>query len=145
MKAINKVVVGIHGDPLHRGHIEHIRKASELGEVIVIMGSDEQIKRKYGYVLQPLYKRFERLMRKTPFVRGVIVSIDRDGTQVETLRMLEPMVFAKGGDRTPDNMPQAEIDVCKEIGCQIVYGVGKKVNSSTAIRHRIEKFRNNEK
>jgi len=119
-----------------------MRKAAELGDcLIVVVGSDEQIMRKYGYVLQPLHKRIERIVRKVPFVQGVIVSIDRDSTQTETLRWIKPEIFAKGGDRTPDHMPQSEIDVCDEIGCRVVYGVGDKLNSSTAIRCRIEKFR----
>ena len=141
-----KVVVSGHFDPLHRGHVEHMRKAAKLGDsLIVIIGSDEQIKRKYGYVLQPLCKRIERLIKKAPFIEGVVVSVDKDGTQVEMLRMLKPSVFAKGGDRIPSNMPQSEIDVCKEIGCKIVYGVGEKLNSSTAIRQRIGRFRNSAK
>ncbi|KKK59476.1 hypothetical protein LCGC14_3034020, partial [marine sediment metagenome] len=76
------VVVSGHFDPLHRGHVEHIKKASKLGDCLfVIVGSDAQLKRKYGYVLQPLSKRIERILRKAPFVQGVIVSVDKDGTQ----------------------------------------------------------------
>ena len=122
--------------------MQHMKEASRLGDcLIVIVGSDEQLMRKYGYILQPLYKRIERIMRKVDCVQGIIVSIDKDGTQTETLRMIRPNIFAKGGDRTPDHMPQCEIDTCNEIGCQLVYGVGDKLNSSTAIRHRVERFR----
>lgn len=139
---MKKVVVSGYLDPLHRGHCENMRLAAQLGDcLIVIMSSDEQIKRKYGYVLQPLHKRIERLVRKASFIQGIFVSIDKDSTQVETLKLIKPDVFAKGGDRTLDNMPQAELDVCKEIGCRVVYGLGGKVNSSTAMRERIEKFR----
>ena len=140
------VVVSCHLDPLHRGHVEHMRLAAKLGDcLIVIIGSDEQILRKYGNILQPLYRRVERLIRKAPFIVGVVVSIDKDSTQVETLRLIKPDIFAKGGDRTIDNMPKSEIDVCREIGCKIIYGVGDKINSSTAIRNRISRFRNSAK
>jgi hypothetical protein len=27
-------------------------------------------------------------------------------------------------------MPQSEVDMCKKIGCQIVYGIGEKLGSS---------------
>jgi len=129
-------------DPFHRGHLEHMKEAAKLGDcLIVIMGSDEQIKRKYGYVLQPLHKRIKRLRRKAPFVQGVVVSIDKDDTACKTLKLIKPVFYAKGGDRVPENMPQAEIDVCQEIGCQIVYGVEGVIKSSTAIRRRIERFR----
>lgn len=137
------VVVSGYFDPCHFGHIEHMRKASQLGDVlIVIINSDEQVMRKYGYILQPMYKRIERIMRKAPFAHGVVISIDKDSTQTETLRMIRPQVFAKGGDRVANNMPKSEVDVCRKIGCEIVYGVGEKLNSSTKIRKRIERLVN---
>jgi len=64
----------------------------------------------------------------------VLPTLDRDGSSVETLRVYKPDIWAKGGDRTPDNMLQSEIDVCKEIGCEIVYGVGDKLNSSSKMK-----------
>lgn len=134
------VVVSGHFDPLHRGHREHIREAATLGtHLFVIANSDEQIIRRNGSVFMPLEKRVERIFRKCPFITGVIVSVDKDGTQAETLRLLRPDVFAKGGDRTPSNMPRNELDACKEIGCEIVYGVGRRLSSSTAIRRRVRR------
>jgi quercetin dioxygenase-like cupin family protein len=63
----------------------------------------------------------------------VVISDESDGTCAEKLRLLGPDIFAKGGDRTADNMPQNEIDVCQEIGCRIVYGIGDLLNSSSKI------------
>ena len=62
------------------------------------------------------------------------MSIDKDSTVAETLRMIRPQVFAKGGDRVTSRMPQKEIDVCREIGCEIVYGVGRQVDRSSRIK-----------
>jgi len=125
-----------HLDPLHHGHVEHFRQAKALGDVlIVIIGNDDQIISKYGYVLQPVHERASRLMRKAPFINGIVVSIDQDNTQRETLRMLKPDIYAKGGDRGPDNTPEAA--VCREIGCDIAYGVSAKLGSTGAIRKRL--------
>lgn len=63
----------------------------------------------------------------------VVVSIDTDGTVSKTLEMLKPSIFAKGGDRVPNNMPTNELEVCQRIGCEIQYGVGDLLNSSTRI------------
>ncbi|MBU1067073.1 adenylyltransferase/cytidyltransferase family protein [Patescibacteria group bacterium] len=126
-------------DPLHHGHIEHFRQAKALGDkLIVIIGNDQQIIRKYGYVLQPVHERVARLMRKAPFIDGVIVSIDRDNTQCETLRMLRPFMFVKGGDRNENNTPEAQ--VCREIGCHVFYGAGDKLGSTGVMRQRIERL-----
>ncbi len=47
------------------------------------------------------------------------------------LRELQPNIFANGGDRKEDNVP--EVAVCNEIGCKMVFNVGKggKVQSSS--------------
>jgi D-beta-D-heptose 7-phosphate kinase/D-beta-D-heptose 1-phosphate adenosyltransferase len=62
----------------------------------------------------------------------VLPNIDFDLTSTKSLARYQPDVFAKGGDRTKDTMPQPEKDVCEKIGCQIVYGVGGgKIQSSS--------------
>ena len=54
----------------------------------------------------------------------------------EELRKLKPDIFANGGDRTSDNIP--EIKVCKEINCRMVFNVGgEKIQSSSSL---LEKF-----
>lgn len=135
------VMVCGHFDPLHRGHIEHMRRAKKLGDVLlVVVGTDQQLLMKYDRILQPLHERVKRVFRKAPFIDGVVVSIDEGNTQAETIKMLRPHIFAKGGDRIPGNMPQVELDACNEIGCKVVYGVGGQLCSSTQLRKRMEAF-----
>ena len=47
------------------------------------------------------------------------------------LRAVRPDIFANGGDRKLDNVP--EVAVCDEIGCEMVFNIGKggKVQSSS--------------
>lgn len=47
------------------------------------------------------------------------------------LRILKPAIFANGGDRFKDNIP--EVKACEEIGCRMVFNVGRggKVQSSS--------------
>jgi hypothetical protein len=55
---------------------------------------------------------------------------DSDGTVCEALRTIRPDIFAKGGDRVDGNVPEAAI--CKELGIEVVYGVGGgKIQSSS--------------
>lgn len=67
----------------------------------------------------------------------VILSVDDDGTVTRTLLRVRPKIFAKGGDRTGSNMPLGEIEACKSVMCEIIYGVGALLNSSSSINDRI--------
>lgn len=130
------VVVSGGFDPFpHVGHLAHFRFAKTLGDrLIVIVNSDEFLMRKKGMVGTPLADRLE-MVKAIRYVDEVVACIDQDQTVAETLRMIKPNVFAKGGDRDCDeHMPTKELEVCREIGCQIVYGVSGKVRHSTGWR-----------
>ncbi len=118
-------------DPVHTGHLRHIQRAKKLGDyLIVLVSSDEDMIRKKGYCFMPLEERME-ILREFRCVDEVRQTLDRDGTMAETIRVIKPHIFAKGGDRSIDNMPENELKACKEIGCQIMYDVGERLNSSS--------------
>lgn len=132
----DKIVVVTAGgfDPLHYGHVRHILKSRELGDyLIVIVNRDEDMIRKKGYCFMP----FDQRMEIVGAIRGVdevFGCIDDDGTVTKSLDYLRPNILAKGGDRILDNMPISEIDKCREINCEIVYGVGgDKIQSSSKL------------
>jgi cytidyltransferase-like protein len=122
----------------HAGHLEHLEEANKLGDkLIVIVPTDEALKRQKGGHNYPLADRLgiARIAKWLNPENEVIVSIDKDDTVAETLRLIRPQVFAKGGERDSDkNMPQKEIEVCKEIGCEIIYGVGRQLNHSSRLK-----------
>jgi len=126
-----KVAVAGNFFPLHDGHIDHLEKARKLGDyLIAIIGSDEYLKKRDKPIFLSLENRKKQLKA---WVDEVVEVIDTDGTCAETLRMISPDFFCKGGDRTPDTMPENEIKVCQEIRCKIIYGIGEKLNSSSKI------------
>ena len=128
-------------DPLHSGHLEHIREAKKLGDYLtVILNPDEDVIKKRGMVFMPLGQRYQ-ILKSLRDVDEVVIAIDGDGTVANTIKMLKPEILAKGGDRTPDNMPRNEINACKEVGCKIIYGVGKQLASSTELLKRIQHYK----
>ena len=132
-----RVAVCGHFDPFHIGHLRHLEQAKELGDwLIVIVSTDKHCLLKKGFVFMPEKERLE-LMLALKCVNEVVLSIDEDGTVAKTIKMLKPDILAKGGDRTPDNMPQNEIDACKEVGCELVYGVGEQLNTSRGLLKRL--------
>ena len=69
------------------------------------------------------------------------MSIDTKTTEIpKTLAMVKPDIFAKGGDRVAGNMPDSELEICKRIGCQVVYNVGheKETSSQELVRKYLE-------
>lgn len=47
----------------------------------------------------------------------------------ETLKLINPDIFAKGGDSVLDNTP--EVELCKKMGTKVVFNVGGgKIQSS---------------
>jgi rfaE bifunctional protein nucleotidyltransferase chain/domain len=124
-------------DPLHVGHVRLMQEAKKLGDkLIVIINSDEWLKRKKGYAFMNEKHRME-LVRAIKGVDDVLLWDDGTPTVSGALRKLKPDIFAKGGDRSSlDMIPEAA--VCKEIGCKIVMDIGKggKVESSSWLLKR---------
>jgi len=133
----NKVVVTSgYFDPLHVGHIECLEKAKQLGDkLIVIVNNDHQATLKKG---KPFMSEKDRclIVSKLNMVDEVFLSIDTDRSVSKSIEYLIPNVFAKGGDRTSDEIPESEI--CEKYGIEIVDGLGKKIRSSSELINNLK-------
>ena len=99
----NKTVMVSGGfDPVHVGHVRMIREASQWGEVIVVINSDDWLMRKKGYVFMPWEERAE-IMGNIKGVKVVTSVDDSDGTVCEALTRHRQSAFANGGDRKKNN------------------------------------------
>lgn len=135
--ATEELVVAASGyfDPLHIGHIEYLRLSKELGtRLVVIVNNDFQCRLKKGFSFMPAEHRLA-IVGALRCVDEVMLSIDQDPTVCLTLASLRPRIFAKGGDRTSDEIPEAEI--CKRLNIQIVDGLGSKICSSSGFIAKI--------
>ncbi len=115
---------------LHIGHTEYIKKAKKYGKVIAILNNDSQQILKYGKVIVPLKERIG-IIKAIKYVDEVVASIDTDRTVCKTLEWLKPDYFGNGGDRTNKNIP--EVEVCEQLGIQLIFGLGEKKNSSSQL------------
>ena len=130
-------VIAISGgfDPLHIGHVRLIQAAAHYGKVMVILNSDDWLKRKKGYSFMSWAQRCEILMAMKD-VTGVVRVDDADGTVCEALLKLKPDYFANGGDRGPENTP--ELKLCCDMGIKTMFGIGGgKIESSSNMVRRI--------
>ena len=132
-----KVVVVTGGfDPIHSGHIEYFQAAKELGDFLMVgVNSDEWLTRKKG---RPFMNHSER-KAIVGMIKGVGHAFsfrDDDGSAIDAIEYAKKMfpraeiIFANGGDRTKDNIPEMTVD-----GVTFEFGVGgeNKLNSSSWI------------
>lgn len=123
------VCVSGYFDPLHLGHIEYLQKAKTLGDKLyVIVNNDDQASMKKGKPFMPAKERV-KVIRSLACVDSAIIACDSDRTVCATIRLIQPDVFANGGDQTNESIPEAE--TCRELGIQLVDGLGAKIQSSS--------------
>ncbi len=123
------VVASGYFDPLHVGHIEYLELAKKLGDkLVVIVNNDFQANLKKGRSFMNEKDRM-KIILSLKCVDEVFLSIDNDKTQCKSLEFLKPNIFANGGDRNNDEIPESNI--CKKINIQIVDGLGEKIRSSS--------------
>ncbi|MCD6412155.1 adenylyltransferase/cytidyltransferase family protein [bacterium] len=146
MRKKKKIIVAVSGgfDPVHVGHLRLFKEAKKLGdELVVILNNDNWLLKKKGYVFMPENERKE-IIEAIRWVDRVILTSHppdpEDMSVSEELRKLKPDIFANGGDRTSENIP--EIKVCQEINCKMVFNVGggKIQSSSSLLKKFLEKF-----
>lgn len=121
-------------NPLHFGHLKLFYSAKKLGDkLVVIVNNDDQVKKKRAVAFMPEGERAAIVSALKP-VDEVIISMDTDLTVNKTLRYVKPDIFANGGDRTKKKRNIPEAKVCKELGIQMLDGVGgDKINSSSSL------------
>ena len=128
----NKLIAVSGGfDPIHSGHIRMMKEASQFGDLIVFLNSDDFLMRKKGYIFMSFEERKE-VIESIKYVKEVVAVIDKDNTVCETLKKYKPIIFANGGDRTKDNIP--EVEVCKSLGIEMKFWIGgTKIQSSSIL------------
>jgi len=136
----NRVIAVSGGfDPVHIGHIRYLKAASELGKVLVMLNTDEWLTRKKGKPFM-LFQERKEVLEALRYVHRVVPVIDADDSVAESILLYKPDVFAKGGDRTIENIPVEEKEACLRIGAQLIVGVGGgKVQSSSWLINAVVK------
>lgn len=139
------VITSGYWNPLHIGHINLIKEAKKLGDIlVVVVNNDEQVKIKGSVPFMPEQERME-IVKALRYADEVMLSIDKDRTVAKSLEAIAKkyqgdLYFAKGGDRNIGNIPESEVKVCEQFGIKVINGVGgDKVQSSSWLLNNIKK------
>ena len=125
-------------DPLHSGHIAYFKAARTLGDMLIVgLNSDDWLARKKGQAFMPWNERL-CIVNNLAMVDEVYTFDDEDGSArhfIQQVRAHYPdsdLIFANGGDRTADNIPEMD---SLDKNLYFAFGVGgsDKVNSSSWI------------
>jgi len=112
-------------NPIHLGHIEYLNAArAKCNYLIVIVNSDEQVKRKGSSPFMD-EKHRKNIVFNIKSVDGVQISCSKDKTVCDDIKIIKNMwtqadgfIFFNSGDRKGNNLESAEMKLCKKIGIE---------------------------
>ena len=151
MKKYKVMLVSGGFDPVHKGHLEMIEAArDQADEVWVILNKDRRLVQKKGrkfmkesereYIMSQI-KGVTRTFVCHPRIAGDKTVMDGIYSAIQYYRRNYKgelsMAFGNGGDRGKGTVP--EEDYCKGYGIEMVWNLGKKVQSSSWL---LEKYYN---
>jgi D-beta-D-heptose 7-phosphate kinase/D-beta-D-heptose 1-phosphate adenosyltransferase len=119
LHAEGKTIVHTNGcfDVLHIGHIKSLTEARAQGDILVVsLNSDASVKRLKG-PRRPVFPEQERAMLLGALECVDYVVLFEEDRPDENITAIRPTVHAKGGDYTPDSLPEAPL--VKSLGGRI--------------------------
>lgn len=104
-------------DLLHKGHIDYLSKAADMGTHLIIgLNTDASVSRIKG-PSRPVSSEESRALVMAAFgFVSLVVFFDED-TPYELIKALQPDILVKGADYTPDNIVGA--DIVRQRGGQV--------------------------
>jgi D-beta-D-heptose 7-phosphate kinase/D-beta-D-heptose 1-phosphate adenosyltransferase len=144
LRRAKKIVMVSGGfDPVHVGHLDMLKEAKDLGdELVVLLNNDNWLRLKKGFAFMNESDRKE-ILESFKFVDRVLITFHEPDTKdisvCRELELFKPHIFANGGDRKEDNIP--EYEVCKRLGIEMVFNIGKKgkIRSSSDLVKKAKK------
>ena len=138
LKKNKKKIVLCHGtfDLLHMGHLDHLREASTLGEILIIsVTSDNFVNKGPGRPINNIHYRL-RFLESLEIVDYVFES--KGPTALTPLNLIKPNIYCKGPDyKNHQNDITGKINdeviTAKKLDCKVFYTSGLTMSSSKII------------
>jgi len=141
-----KKVIALSGgfDPPNAGHTAMILDAGNIGDVVIILNSNEWCaKKRWNNKHFVSWEMRKNILMEIPGVIDVVPVDDTDDTVCSALRELKPDFFGNGGNRSVENTP--EVDLCRELNIGTVWFLGNTVSDEAeqTISDAIKKAKGN--
>jgi D-beta-D-heptose 7-phosphate kinase/D-beta-D-heptose 1-phosphate adenosyltransferase len=127
-------------DLLHVGHLRYLMAARALGDRLVLGLNDDASVRRLKGPTRPLVVEDERAELLAGLECVDFVTLFPEATADALLATLKPHIYAKGGDYTPDTLPEAptvrayggEIRIITFVPGRSTTGLVEKIQASNA-------------
>jgi rfaE bifunctional protein nucleotidyltransferase chain/domain len=106
-------------DLLHVGHVRYLQAARALGDALLVAVNGDASVRALKGPTRPINTEQERAEVLAALACVDFVTIFDSTRATETIRMVRPDIYAKGGDYTLDALDPAERAALEEVGAEI--------------------------
>jgi cytidyltransferase-like protein len=123
-------------DPLHRGHIEYFRAASDLGVPLLCnVASDRYVRTKHPPLLPEAHRA-----AVVDAIRYITYTHVNEADTETILRALRPRYYIKGRD-WEGRLPPDQVLICREHAIEVVY-LDTVLDSSTRLLRQFSEHQN---
>lgn len=105
-------------DILHVGHLQFLKQAKSLGDILVVAINSDSSARKLKGPGRPINNEHDRLALVDALDLVDYTLLFEEDTAASCIRMLRPTLYIKGSDYSDETLPEAE--AVREIGGRVV-------------------------
>ena len=120
-KKQNKKIVFTNGcfDILHRGHVEYLAHARDLGDVLILgLNTDESVKRQGKSPERPINKEDTRAIILASLSCVDAIVLFNEDTPYNLIKLVQPGVLVKGNDYKAEDI--VGYDIVTEAGGKVI-------------------------
>jgi len=127
-------------DLLHRGHVNYLQAARNLGDALIVgLNSDASVRELKGPD-RPVNAEEDRAVVLAALESVSAVCVFPGRTALEFLAVAKPDIYAKGGDYTIDTINQEERRLIEQQGGRVAVIGGVPGKSTTGLLQRITRL-----
>lgn len=127
-------------DLLHRGHVTYLESARQLGDVLLVgLNADASVRELKG-AQRPVNSEEDRAVVIAALASVDGVCIFRERTAESLLALVQPDIYAKGGDYTIDTINQEERRLVEKGGGRVAILSVVPGKSTTGLLEKIAKL-----
>ena len=131
------VIVSGYFNPIHKGHIEYLKRSKELGDFLYVIVNNEHQRELKGSKAFMIDEERKIVLESIRYVDRAMVAVDTERTVNESIKFImdeigsefNRYIFANGGDQNRDTI--GETKLCEELGIELADGLGDKIQSSS--------------